>query len=396
MKVYIFIDRYPYYSETFIYNQFAELIRQGIDARIIYLNHSGIRVDHGVVMSIDEGGMITELNHGFRPIVLLNIFRYPLKSYFIFRYYSIRKSLFYILNLKTLVEIENSDILHTHFGRVGEIAAKLYAAKVFSKVKLVNSFHGIDITPNRLLLYRKEYVNLFKYASLLVVNSPYSLNLLKGIDATVIDRTILLPVGVNQDLFRKISNKRDNSDFSVVYAGRLIRFKGAIIALNIAKILSKKIPNFKLHLIGDGDDFQMLFSFVQEHGLNDIVIFHGAISQENVQSIFSNSSVFISPGITDPETGRSENQGLVIQEAQAMGLPVIVSDAGGMQYGLIDGETGFVVKEGNVDLFCDRILYFYFNPDEVINFGRSGKSFVESNFRNDFLTKQLISNYKIL
>ena len=396
MKVYILIDRYPYYSETFIYNQFIELLRQGINARMIYLNHSGNKVDHGVVKAIDKSGKIMELLHGFRLDLVLNIFRFPVQSFYLFKYYSFKKSLFYILNLKTFVDINNSDVLHTHFGRVGEVAAKLYKANIFSKVKLVNSFHGVDITPCRLNLYQEEYINLFKYSSLLFVNSPYSLNLLKSINFSVFSKTVILPVGVDQNLFFKFHDSKISSEFSIVYIGRLIRLKGSIIALKIAKKLTLSIPNFKIHIIGDGDELSMLLKFVEKESLKNYVVFHGALSQEKIKSILCESSIFVAPGITDPETGRAETQGLVIQEAQSMGLPVIVSDAGGMKYGLIDGESGFVVPEGDIDQFCDKVLFFYQNPSEIISFGEKGRSYVKKNFLNSPLTERLIANYKSL
>ena len=46
-----------------------------------------------------------------------------------------------------------------------------------------------------------------------------------------------------------------------------------------------------------------------------------------------------------------------------MELPVIVLDAGGMKYGVKDGETGFVAKEGDINAFANKIELLVLNPE---------------------------------
>src|SRR5690606_21303860 len=103
---------------------------------------------------------------------------------------------------------------------------------------------------------------------------------------------------------------------------------------------------FELLIIGDGPDYNFLQSMINDLNLENIATLLGSMTQERIKDYFSSSDIFLFPGICDPDTRRCETQGLVIQEAQAMEVPVVVSDVGGMKYGLIDGVTGFVVKEG--------------------------------------------------
>lgn len=396
MKVYLFIDRYPYFSETFIYNQFRSLLEQGIDANLVYINSSGVPVDHGVVKYINQSGKIHLLVHGFNFNIFKNLLFFPKQSYRLIKYFSFKKSLFYISNLKILLNIENSDIVHAHFGRVGEIIGKLYACRLFYKVKLVNSFHGVDIRPDRLNRYSYEYKNLFKYASLLLVNSQYSFELVEQIEKSKNNILKILPVGVELDIFFSDKKKVFIHPFSLIFVGRLVNWKGPLLAIKIVEELYISIPDLVLNIIGDGEELINLQEYVSLKGLQRVVKFHGANSQEKIKELYLESSVFIAPGIYDPKTGRCENQGLVIQEAQAMGLPVLVSDIGGMKYGLVDGKSGFVVKNGDIKSFCDRILYFYNNQIKISEFGAFGKDFVSQNFDNRELTKKLIKYYKLI
>ena len=106
-----------------------------------------------------------------------------------------------------------------------------------------------------------------------------------------------------------------------------------------------------------------------------------------------NSDIFLLPGIHDEITGRAENQGLVIQEAQAMNLPVVVSDAGGMKYGLINNETGYVIKEKNIDEFVEKLNILIDNPFLRLSMGIKGRKYVVENFDSKILYKKLISYY---
>ena len=107
------------------------------------------------------------------------------------------------------------------------------------------------------------------------------------------------------------------------------------------------------------------------------------------------ANFFVLPGITE-ETGRAETQGLVIQEAQAIGLPVIVSDAGGMKYGLIDLETGFILPEGDINAFAEIIKKLIQNPKLAENLGKKGRQYVVENFDSKVLGERLLKIYKEL
>src|SRR5690606_20694081 len=103
--------------------------------------------------------------------------------------------------------------------------------------------------------------------------------------------------------------------------------------------------------------------------------------------------IFLFPGIHDPDSGRCETQGLVVQEAQAMEIPVIVSDVGGIKYGMIDGVTGFVVREGDVEGFVRKIKQLVFDPGLRNKMGRAGRMFVVERYDNRVLGKKLEEIY---
>ena len=136
----------------------------------------------------------------------------------------------------------------------------------------------------------------------------------------------------------------------------------------------------------------LCLDYVQSNDLHGIVKFHGSKSQIEIKDFMSNSHIFIFPGIID-ENGRCENQGLVIQEAQAMQLPVVTSNVGGIPDGLINGKTGFVVDEGNIDGFVSKILWLIDNPSSRKKMGKAGRQFVVENYDSSILGEKLLDIY---
>jgi colanic acid/amylovoran biosynthesis glycosyltransferase len=123
------------------------------------------------------------------------------------------------------------------------------------------------------------------------------------------------------------------------------------------------------------------------------VIFHGTINQENVFKIMANGSVFLYPGIEDQDTQRTETQGLVLQEAQYFKLPVITSNVGGIKYGLIPNETGFLIESENEEDFVKKLILLYKNPDLSKDMGEKGQRYVLNEFESEILGDKFIEIY---
>jgi len=82
-----------------------------------------------------------------------------------------------------------------------------------------------------------------------------------------------------------------------------------------------------------------------------------------------------------------------VQEAQAMELPVIVSDVGGIKFGLLPNESGFVIKEGDIDAFAKAVEKLILNPNLKAKMGKNGRGFVCTFFDSRVLVSKLLSIY---
>jgi len=260
----------------------------------------------------------------------------------------------------------------------------------FANTGFVTSFHGVDISPKLISEYPSFYKNLFKEVDLITVNSEYTKSLLQKISS--LNKVRMLPVGLDTSYFKK-SEKIKNKNFTILFVGRLVEFKGPIIALKIInEIIRRGYPDVKIKIVGEGELMNDLLNYINQNKIEKNVELLGALPQKRVKQLMDTSDLFLFPGIQD-NNGRAENQGLVIQEAQAMELPVVISDAGGMKYGILDGETGFVIKEKDIDAFADKIEFLVNNKNKRLEMGKNGRAYIIENYDSVILGDKLVEYY---
>ncbi|WP_286760399.1 glycosyltransferase [Salegentibacter sp. UBA1130] len=301
-------------------------------------------------------------------------------------------NLFY--NSKWFLAGQKYDIVHAHFGDNSIPIAYLKEKGILKGVKFVVTFHGYDLTPTLISYYKHQYKEIFEHADAFTVNTPYTKDLLLKVKPHLQNINIL-PVGLDPFLFQRENKLKNN--FRILFCGRLIPLKGPFLLLEIiAELKRRGFLDVELEIIGDGECKGKLKEKVEQMNIEKNVFFSGALDQLEVKYSMEDASVLLHPGIYDPQTGRAETQGLVIQEAQAMGLPVVVSDVGGMKYGLIPGETGFVVKENDISGFADAIEELILSKELGEKMGKRGREFVEKNYDSSVLVKKLLDLYRTL
>lgn len=128
--------------------------------------------------------------------------------------------------------------------------------------------------------------------------------------------------------------------FTIV--ARLVPKKNLVVALGAYARYSLADPQARpLHLCGSGPLECELRALAAELGISDLVVFHGFVQTAEVSRILANTIALLLPSI-------EEQFGNVVVEAQAVGLPVILSDNCGARDRLVrSGVNGFVVEADN-------------------------------------------------
>jgi glycosyltransferase involved in cell wall biosynthesis len=160
----------------------------------------------------------------------------------------------------------------------------------------------------------------------------------------------ILPRGLDVDLFTP--QRRDenfwrkfqplNGEVRLLYVGRVSKEKDLDVLANAyRKLRDERLP-VKLFVVGDGPYAQVLAQNLPE------ACFTGTLRGQELATAYASSDVFVFPSTTD-------TFGNVIIEAQASGVPVVVSDSGGPKELVQNEANGFVTKSHDVEDFTAAV-----------------------------------------
>jgi glycosyltransferase involved in cell wall biosynthesis len=142
-----------------------------------------------------------------------------------------------------------------------------------------------------------------------------------------------------------------NGESKLLYVGRLAREKDLDVLVEAYRRVRAAAPATILVVVGDGP-----YRAELERALNGLpVIFTGFLSGEALSRAYASADLFIFPSTSD-------TFGNVVLEAQASGLPVIVSDAGGPQEIVRDGDTGLVIRRRDPEGLAAAIHSLLIDP----------------------------------
>jgi len=144
--------------------------------------------------------------------------------------------------------------------------------------------------------------------------------LLRSFGRNLNSKTRIISNGVYCTKFKRNPKKLSRSRVTLLYVGRLEKYKNVDIAI---KVLKKLGDNYVLQIIGDGSYKQELERLVSSLGLQN-VIFQGALSDEEVYEQFNNCDVLVN-------FSEIEAFGISVLEAMAAGKPAVVSNKFGLK-----------------------------------------------------------------
>ncbi len=159
--------------------------------------------------------------------------------------------------------------------------------------------------------------------------------------------------------------KRINEKIILLFAGRLTPEKNIQFLIDAFLELRQKHENIHLFIAGDGE----LRETIKQKLGNDVTA-PGFLFGEDLYKAFASSDIFVFPSITD-------TLGLVVLEAQASGLPVVVMDQGGPKEVMENNNTGFLCKANVMDDFIKKISLLIENHELRIRMGKNARIFSE-------------------
>lgn len=159
----------------------------------------------------------------------------------------------------------------------------------------------------------------------------------RGIPADWIE---VVHCGLDHGLYRPEPAVKKSDRATIVFVGRLRRYKGLDWVLRTLPDVIAAVPGARLVVLGDGPFRQSLERTAQRLGIANAVEFHGFVKAADKVRWMREAWVLVQPS-------PKEGWGLTVVEAGACGTAVVATDAPGLRDSVKKGETGLLVPYGD-------------------------------------------------
>lgn len=175
------------------------------------------------------------------------------------------------------------------------------------------------------------------------------------------------------------------NDNIFIFVGRITKVKNIQFILDTLEILNQNGTNFKMIIVGDGNDLKHFKTVAEEKGIASKVLFLGKITDKKLlASLYLNANINIFPSIFD-------NDSLTIVEAAMYSTPSITIKDTGSSERLTDGENGFVV-ENNPKAMAERITELLLDKHQIEKAGQNAKNQLVKSWED--VTQEYLKLYK--
>lgn len=373
---------FPKVSETFIVSKFIGLIEKGLDVHIVCSNFEKKNIAaypqlnpyiHRIHRSWPQRKMLAYVLFPLCLVVSVITRCRETVEFFSGEFSPKRIKKFY---RDAVIVALKPHILHFEFGAM---AVDREYLKDLLGCKLVLSFRGYDLNYSG-LDSPHYYDEVWKYADAVHYLSKDLWEKAKSRGCPPNKPHYLIPPAINTDSF--YVNNRDNArgveigkpPLRILSVGRLEWVKGYEFAIQAIKHLKNRGIAAQYRIVGAGNYLEAIAFCRHQLALESEVQFLGEKDLRGIYDEMRQADIFLHAAV-------SEGFCNAVLEAQAMELPIVTSDAGGLPENIQDGVTGWVVPRRDAKALADKIQLLAEDPQLRIKMGKAGRERAVSTFR---------------
>lgn len=206
----------------------------------------------------------------------------------------------------------------------------------------------------------------------------------------------LLPPGVDAREFHAgVSGDRVRARYGlqdrpvVVCVSRLVERKGQDQLIRALPELRRRVPGTALLVVGGGPHRAALEARARSDGVAAHVFFTGVVTPEELPAHYAAGDVFAMPCRERRRGLEVEAFGIVVIQAQAVGVPVVAGDIGGVSDAVGGPETGVLVDGRDLAAVTEAVGDLLVDPDRAEAMGAAGARRIDKGFTWSTRTGQL-------
>ena len=275
------------------------------------------------------------------------------------------------------------DVIHAHDWLVA------YAAKSIKNafnIPIVTTIHATEAGRNSGIHDETQrYINdtewMLTYESTeVIVNSNYMKSELQRLFGLPFEKINVIPNGINLTAFNGVEKDYEfrrkyalDNERIILFVGRLVYEKGVQHLIAAMPKILNGYNDVKLVIAGKGGMIDELKAQVHAMGIEHKVYFTGYLNSKQVTKMYKCADIAVFPSTYEPF-------GIVALEAMLSGIPVVVSDIGGLNEIVQHRENGMKSYTGNPNSLADSILSLLYDPALCANISKKAKVKVKEEF----------------
>lgn len=269
------------------------------------------------------------------------------------------------------------------------LGAATWLAKFVTGKPYTIIVHGMDVSLVKSSAQKKWLAGLILRGAKVVVTNSLALAKEVKKDFGVRETLVVYP-GIQNlrpqlDVDRRLT---EDGRFVLLTVSRLVARKGHLRVLQALAEIKNQIPNFQYRIVGEGSMKEELQKKVVELDLQSIVKFDGLLSDNELKEAYEQADIFIEPTVVDSID--REGFGIVYLEAAVFGVPSIATDQPGVDEAVLNGQTGLLVPDGDIEALAEAILNLYCHPEERKRLGENARRRVLEEFSSEKQFEKLV------
>ncbi len=267
-----------------------------------------------------------------------------------------------------------------HGGQVYPLGLAACAIHLLTGIPYVLYVHGEEIAVAGRRRWISPMVTLvLRHAAVVFVNSWFSATQVSALGVSALKIHVARP-GVDPNRFRPTDGSALRTRLGgegrrvLLSVGHLVPRKGQDTVIRLLPRIAAIVPDVVYWIAGTGvkAERQRLKDLAAAAGVADRVRFLGEFPDEHLAELYAACDVFVMLNRTMPD-GDVEGFGMVFLEANACGKPVVGGRSGGAVEAVRDGQTGFLVREGDDGAAVASIVRLLGDPDLRARLGETGR-----------------------
>ncbi len=243
------------------------------------------------------------------------------------------------------------------------------------KIPLITHFHGFDASKLAVIEDCNNYKDVFEYSTSIIAVSLSMKERLIALGCPK-EKVVYNAYGPNS-LFLEI--KPQFSEDVFLGLGRFVEKKAPYYTILAFSKVLKRYPQAKLIIGGNGALYEVCANLIKYLKIEENVLLPGILSKEQFSGYLTTSLAFVQHSVT-ALSGDQEGTPVAVIEASAAGLPIIATFHAGIPDVIMDGETGLLVEEHDVEGMAEKMIQLLENKELTMQLGQNGKERIKNNF----------------